>query len=103
MKPLFLVGQTYSEVTPESAEQGDFSDTGWEQETSPDWKLADILRAIRDQGAEEIQAHGDSLTIYGWTSTVCYKTATEKQLCLHIEAKPQVIKRLKKLIEETTK
>ena len=100
MKKLFLVGQTYSEVTPESAEHGDFSDSGWEQEKSNDWTLRDILRAVRDQGAESIQAHNDSLTIYGWFSTECYQTGTEKQLCLHITAKPHNIKRIEKIITE---
>lgn len=100
MRKLFLVGQTYSEVTPESAEHGDFSDSGWEREKSTDWTLRDILRAVRDQGAESVQACANTLTIYGSFSTECYKTGTEKQLCLHITAKPQIIKRLEKIINE---
>lgn len=100
MKPLFNVAQTYSEWTPESAEHGDFSDTGFEQEYSTDWKLKDILRAIEDQGVDHIQDDGCTLSIYGWSYTSCYRTGTERELCLHIEASPRIINRLKKLIKE---
>lgn len=95
----FTVGQTYSEITPESAEHGDFSDTGWEREKTNDWTIEDILRALRDQGCEEISSHGSELTIYGWYSTECYKTGTEKQLCLHVSGAPKNIARLMKILK----
>lgn len=103
MKKLFSVGQTYSETTPESAALGDYSDTGWEIETSNDWTLKDIVRAVRDQGCDHIQGHGSYLYIYGWTYTPCYKTGTDRQLCLHIASSPRAIKRLEKIIREKVK
>lgn len=95
----FTVGQTYSEITPESASRGDFSDTGWEREKTNDWTIEDIIRALRDQGCEEISPHGSSVSIYGGYSTECYRTGTEKQLCLHISGAPKNISRLLKILK----
>lgn len=98
MKHFFNLSQTYSEVTPESAEHGDFSDTGYEL-AQDDYNIKDILQLIRDQGNEELSICGDTLRIYGWYSTQDYQTMTEKQLCLHIKGNARNLNRLKKIIE----
>lgn len=99
-KYFFTVGQTYTEVTPESASDGDFSDAGWEVEKTNDWTIDDILRALNDQGVEHIESGTLSISIYGWTSTICYRTATDKQLCLHIDGTERNIARLNKIIKQ---
>lgn len=99
MKYFFEVGQSYTEVTPESCEQGDVSDSGWEVEKSNEWTLRDILRELEKQGIEHVSVNKNSLDVYGWFSTICYETGTEKQLCLHIDGNERNIKRILKLIE----
>ena len=98
MKHFFKISQTFTEVTPESAEYGDFSDGGYEMEEQDDYTVKDILRLVRAQGCEEISAHGNTLTIYGFWSTECYQTATEKQLCVHIKGTERNLVRLKNII-----
>jgi hypothetical protein len=97
-KLIFKVGQTFGEITPESAENGEYSDQGWERETSTDWRLKDIIRAVEDQGLEHVECHGSHLTIYGWSHITCFKTCTERSLCLHVESSPRVISRLHRIL-----
>lgn len=99
-KYFFTVGQTFSEVTPESAELGDWSDHGWEREPSKEWTIAEILREIKNQGVEHISDNGSSLDVYGHFYTSCYRTGTDRQECLHIGGAPRNIRRLLKFLKK---
>jgi len=98
MKQLFTVSQTYQAVTPESCELGDFKDQGFIFEDAS-YSIKDILYELRQQGIEHIDSFNDSINIYGWTSTIDYKTGEDETKCLHIKAKPRYIKRLLKVLE----
>lgn len=98
MKTLFKVSQTYSTVTPESCEVGDFEDSGFEYQDY-DMSLRDVLREIKDNGTESIELLNNELRIYGFTYTIDYKTGEDKTTCLHICGKPSHLKRLKNIIE----
>lgn len=100
MKALFTVSQTFDEVTPESAEIGDFSDSGFEIEETTDYRLTDLINLINEQGVQHIQINGESMSIYGNNFTECYKTATEKTLTVHVKAKVRNIKRIEYIINK---
>jgi hypothetical protein len=97
-KQLFSVGQSYSETSPDSIEQGDFSDNGWEFEPTFDFSLSELLWEIKSQGVEHIEEWNDSLNIYGPWVVKSYRTGEEVQNCLHIKGSPRVIKRLSAII-----
>ena len=96
---MFKVGISYSEVTPESAKHGDFSDTGWDREPEDNWSLTDFLREVENQGYEHISGYGSSIDIYGSFYTDCYQTGTERQTCIHVSGPERQIKRLIKILE----
>lgn len=96
---ILSVAQTYSEVTPASASEGDFSETGFEIDQRQDYTLKDIIRLIEDQGVESITSHGSSLDVYGYFYTSCHRTATERQTCVHIEGPARAIKRLERILK----
>ncbi len=84
----FLVTLTYSEITPESATRGDFSDTGFifqEQEYS----LRELINYIQSESFYREGPKGRFKT--GWFTTgfqhICFKTGTEREENLHIKLK----------------
>ena len=85
-KERFLVSRCYSEITPDSAEDGDFSDTGYV--TDPRWMtLEDVLHELRD--CTEISSNG-KLTGYEWARTGYsvsdYQDGTEREETVHIKS-----------------
>jgi hypothetical protein len=101
-KSLFTVGQSYSETSPESVEQGGFSGNGWEFEPEEGFSLADLLWEIKKQGIESIEKGRDSLDIYGYWQVESYRTGEEKQTCIHVKGSERVIARVLKIIEKRT-
>lgn len=94
---VFHVSETYSQITPESAEEGDFSDTGWTDHGS-----FMTLREVRDRILDTVGTYfeggfeGTSVDLYQSDyHTVCYRTGTEEQACLHITCSERNMKRLK--------
>ena len=77
--PPILISQCYSEVTPESAEAGDFSDSGFIRECEPMTfrELVNLLWA----GGFYREGETEWLTT-GW-STTDYTAATEQEETLH--------------------
>jgi uncharacterized GH25 family protein len=77
--PTILVSRCFSEVTPESAENGDTSDYGFVDEREA-MTFSELVRAIRDGGFYQ-----DGST--GWLSTGYYtedyRTGTEREETLH--------------------
>lgn len=98
MKTLFKVGKTYAKVTPESCENGDYSETGWEFE-STDYNLRDLLHGIKLTGIDNISHYGGHASIYGYNFTSNYRTNEKNQYCLHIDTSKRVMKRLLKIID----
>lgn len=104
MKCNYLVSRTYSEVTPESAKEGDFSDSGFVYEDS-EYDLGDLLRELRDCSELSVSPakYADSGT---WASTDYYvddySTMTERQESVHIRhitGRPLSARRIKRIFE----
>ena len=80
----FIVNETYSEITPESAESGDFSETGFEFEDQ-EYTLSELISYIKSEG---YYREGKSTN---WFTTGFYvedyATCTEKERNLHITIK----------------
>ena len=76
---MFYISCTYSEVTPESAEDGDTSDSGFEWHDVP-YTYRELL--------EMIESNGYSREGADWLTTGYqiedYSTLTERELSLHI-------------------
>ena len=78
---LFKVNKTYSETTPESASEGDFSDTGFVFENQI-YTLEDLKDEIKRDGYTR---HGNTNWFETEFQTVCYRTGTDRSESLHIE------------------
>ena len=81
--PQFIISRTYSETTPESAENGDFSDSGFIDERARcDFReLIDLMR----QHPEASAGHGAGPLVWYSTgySVDDYSTGTEREECIH--------------------
>ena len=77
----FLVSQTYSEITPESAEHGDFSDNGYEFEDEI-YTLRELIDHIKREGFH--REWGCNWFTTGFY-TICYREGIEKEQNLHIK------------------
>lgn len=97
---LFYVSITYSETTPESSAEGDFSDTGYE-EYGYFCSLKDVLNVVKNHSMDHMQRHGNELTVYGEFQVIDYKTGTERQESIHISGPIKAIDRLELIIKET--
>lgn len=79
----FIVSETYQEVTPESAQDGDFSDTGFvfQDETYSLRELIDYIKrnGYTRQGLTSWLSTGESIE--------CYQTLTYRSTNLHITLK----------------
>lgn len=83
MKPLtFLVSKTYADVTPESAEHGDFEDTGfmWED---VEYTFRELVEEFSGHNCWQLAEGADWLT--SGIFTVCYRTCRDREENLHIE------------------
>ncbi len=88
MNNYILISKTFSEITPESAEDGDFSRTGFvsEEEKVTFSELVDLMK-------DHSQASNwpDQMDINTWYSTGFYtsdyRTATEMEECIHFSHK----------------
>lgn len=81
---MIKVSMTYSETTPESCEEEDFSDTGflWEDEEMTFRELVRLLRDHRESSCSP--AGGDVFEWYSsGYSTTCYTTGTERETSIH--------------------
>lgn len=99
LNEIFTVSQTYQCVTPESAESGDFSDSGYEFKNKK-YSLRDILHELKNQGRGHIQSGMGRIDIYGWSYTSDYSTAEDTTRCLHINASERLIRRLSNILEK---
>ena len=93
--PTIIVSRCYSEVTPESAEDGDHSDTGFVYEAE-EMTAQDLAQEIRNGGF-----HRDGCT--EWLSTgyhtICYRTGTDREETLHFhrDNPPRMLKHFERI------
>jgi hypothetical protein len=73
------ITRCFSEITPESAEQGDFSDQGLVYENQ-DFTFSELVREI-EQGGFTRQGETDWLETAPWIESFC--TMTERTESLH--------------------
>lgn len=93
---LFVVGVTYDIVTPESAEDGDVAEAGWEREQEPE-TFRDALDTLRRYGPfDHIQHNGSHISAYGYAEDN-YRTGESTSYCVHIYASERNLDRLLKL------
>lgn len=77
----FVVSKTYAEITPESAEHGDFSETGFVFEDEV-YTLRELIQLIKSEG---FYREGKTNWLTTGFSVSCYKTSTEREENLHIK------------------
>lgn len=89
---------TFQTVTPESAEDGDFAETGWEDEEGVSMKpdrydrkdgitvVEKAVRFLQNEGVEEASSSGFHVGV--WYSTgydvMSYRTGEEKSRSFHL-------------------
>lgn len=82
----FTVSRTYSETTPESAEDGDSSDAGFVYEDEPQ-SFREVVSALRE--CSEV-SQSPVTTGHVWASTeyttVDYRTGTDRSESIHVNA-----------------
>lgn len=85
MNNYILISRTYSEITPESAENSDFSDNGFidECEQVTFRELVDLMRTHYEASCSPDKFDN----LHTWYSTGFYtsdySTATEREECIH--------------------
>ena len=90
----FNVSVTYDVVSPESAEVGDFEETGFEREPE-DMTLRDTISLIRNYAPfDSPQVRGTSLTLYQADGDTNYRTGEVTRYAVHVEASTHNITRL---------
>lgn len=104
MKPLFFVSKTYDETTPESAESGDFSDSGYVFKDDAQ-TLEDVLAEIQRHGIAHIEHFPNEIRITGHEFIEDNSTLTYRVETLFIKSREgyeRTTARLFKLLNETT-
>ena len=77
---VFNVSETYQHTTPESAEHGDFHETGFNWQ-DVEYTLRELVEYIKYSGYKSF----DSDWLQTYSEIVCYRTGLEETLCLHVE------------------
>lgn len=96
---LFTVSRTYDIVTPESAQQGDFSESGYVYEPKK-MTIRDVLSEINSLGYfENLQDHNGSQSLYAADAYTDYHDGSETREALHIDASERVMRRLTQLLK----
>lgn len=76
----FLVSRTYSEWTPESSVDGEYSDTGFVFE-DVEYTLRELIEYIRSERAIR---EGRSSWLTTGSFAADYATGTEREECIHV-------------------
>ena len=96
-KVYFMVGTTYEEVTPESAEHGDFDDQGWELESS-EFSLRELYDLITDR--QYLWERNDDRSWYTNSEVIDYSDMRTRSYVLHVKVPNERSERYyKKLME----
>jgi len=86
-KPELKIKVTYDIVTPESAEQGDFAETGWEnQEGEVFDSVEDAIEWLKREGIDHASSSAFHENIwYTGQEDEDYKTGAVKRLSYHLK------------------
>jgi hypothetical protein len=76
---MIILSKTFSETTPESAEHGDFSNSGFEWQ-DVEYTFKELIDELKNNN---YCIHQLDRTISNDFETVCYRTMTERQFSLH--------------------
>ena len=96
---LFNVSRTYDVVTPESAERGDFTESGFVFEKTA-MTLKQVFSELRSLGYfENLQDTCNSQSLYSADADIDYRDGSETREALHIDASPRVMRRLTRLLK----
>lgn len=97
-----LISRTYSEVTPESAKDGDFSETGFVYENT-EFTFRELVRELLDCCQISASHPGDCANVWASTgfSTSDYSTGTEREESVHFSRSnsPRLLKYWRKAIK----
>jgi len=97
----FRVSVTYDIVTPESAANGDFSESGFETAPFYTRSVSEILNLIREHYAyENFQPGQNRQSIYADSFTSDYRTGTETSYAVHVEGPEKLMRVLNKRLEK---
>lgn len=97
-KELFTVSKTYDIVTPESTEEADFAESGFEFENDK-MMLADVLREVERLGGYSMDSYENWVDLYGYDAERNMRDGSETTYALRIKGSPRAIKRLKMVLE----
>lgn len=94
---MFTVGVSYDVVTEESAEQGDFEETGWEHEPE-EMTLRDALHLIERYGPFDTGWHASpgmsQIALYQADGETDIRTGDVTRYAVHIRSTPHNLQRL---------
>lgn len=80
---MILINRCYSETTPESAESGDFSDTGFIAQDEP-VTFRELVEVLRSHPVSSCwPASGDVHTWFSTYPETDYRTGTEREESVH--------------------
>jgi hypothetical protein len=98
MKKLFVVSKTYDIVTPESAEHGDYSESGFIFERE-NMTLRELLNELKELGGFD-NLHGTGRqSLYAIDSIKDYYDGSETSYAIHVNGPKRALKRLSAILE----
>lgn len=96
----FVVSKTYDVTTPESAEVGDYEDSGFDFEPEP-MTLREVVYEVKKLGAiDSAEAYGGNMSLYESDGDVNYRTGAETRHALHVRAPENALRRLKEVLKD---
>ena len=99
---VYTVSRTYSEITPESCEDGDFSDHEFVYEDEP-MTLKEVIIELENSNMSDTSCYPATETNHFWFSNefvnICDRTNTKRQESLHIECSDKNWKRLIRILK----
>lgn len=97
----FNVSVTYDTVTPESAEHGDFNESGFEIEPFYTRSINEIIDLIRSNYVYENFHSGQNYqSIYSDSYTIDYYTGEDKRVAVHISGPDKLMRVLNNAISK---
>ena len=95
----YVVSITYDVTTPESAEQGDFAETGFEREPAP-MTLRETVQALDNYGGIYVQTHPHGLASYAEDGVENYRTGENTRYAVHVKGSTRAMFILEKILRK---
>lgn len=87
-----LITVSYTIVTPESAEEGDCSERGWEDETGTEYTFSEAVKLLGGMHPSSSEYHPG--VWYHSEGDTDYRTGETKELAYHVKADERFQRRL---------